>query len=1213
MPHGNSFTFIKDLTPVDGPAASRPGTHYGALTERAGSQMAVLTTGRLPVRLTPLVGRETELGEVTRALAECRLLTLTGPGGTGKTRLALAAATRLAASGASADPGADVAWVELASVNNPQVIAPTVAASLNVPETPGTDPVAAVAAYLTARRDVSDSGVLLVLDNCEHLAADVAVLAERLIVECPSLSILATSREPLGVEGERSWPVPPLERVHAVRLFEDRARLVAPSFSITDGNRQTVAQVCARLDGLPLAIELAAARMRALSVGQLAGRLDDMFGVLIGGSRSAPPRHQALRATLDWSHDLLSTEERIVFRRLATFAGGFTLAAAEQVTAFGDIEAGQVLGLLARLADKSLLRLEDERYQQLATIREYAAEKLVQAGERGQARGAHLAYCTEFAEQAGARVEHATAAELEAELGRLDEERANLRAATEYARSMGDAVSALRIVGQLGRYAYLRGHYHEVREWMDQAVADGPAAPPQYRARALYGSGRLAHLQCDYEPAVRRLGAALLLYRGLDDVAGIAVCLQALGSVAREQGRYVRSAQLHAEGLELARAARDERAEASARSYLGFVSWLQADLDLAATECSRALAMFRALGDVEGTAWSLISLGVVARYRGDPRAAATLLRESLELSRSIGFREGIAWCEEQLGLIALDGGDLRDAEARLRSSYATHRDLRDRWRMASVLEGQAAVVLAEGEGAGPAERAAWLLGLAQATREAIGTVLAPCERPQHEGSVTGARAALGEAAYEAARLRGATASDPDEFEANPRRAPSAPRPTPPWLITSPLTGATPIMTGPPFASPLTGATAILTDTPPPTRAASPRSGSAGASPAVPPAPATTPGRAAGPGASGGDAGLPVPPPPPGGAAGLGAGGAVGLRVPPASPAWPWGRVAGPGGGGGAAGLPVPPPPTGPPPSWPVGQGSSGGGPESAESVRNEIFDPAESARAAEPAAVAAKPARSARRAVPADRPSGPLRVRALGQATVELGGTALTAADWGYAKPRELLFLLITSPPLTREQVRAALWPELSRQQLGNALHTALRELRRALGDQGWIVYAAGQYSVNRDRAFDCDVDTFESSLAAAGRARPASAGLPDLRRAVAAYGGDFLAGMTAGEWAGVRRDELRRRFETALVATGRLHMSAGNHQAAVTAFRRAIEHEPLNESAHRDLMTCWAQLGETARAVRHYAELTALFKEQVGVPPAAETTALAERLAGRG
>ena len=258
-------------------------------------------------------------------------------------------------------------------------------------------------------------------------------------------------------------------------------------------------------------------------------------------------------------------------------------------------------------------------------------------------------------------------------------------------------------------------------------------------------------------------------------------------------------------------------------------------------------------------------------------------------------------------------------------------------------------------------------------------------------------------------------------------------------------------------------------------------------------------------------------------------------------------------------------------------------------------------------------ARNPRRPVRADRPSGPLRVRALGKATVELGDTALTAADWGYAKPRELLFLLITSPPLTREQLRAALWPELSRQQLGNALHTALRELRRALGSQDWVLYAAGHYSVNRARPFDCDVDTFESSLAAAGRARPTSAGLPDLRRAVAAYGGDFLAGMTAGEWAGVRRDELRRRFETAVLATGRLHLAEGNHQAAVTAFRRAIEHEPLNESAHRELMTCWAQLGETARAVRHYSELTALFKDRVGVPPAAETTALYERLAGRG
>uniref|UniRef100_UPI00261D5058 AfsR/SARP family transcriptional regulator n=1 Tax=Trebonia sp. TaxID=2767075 RepID=UPI00261D5058 len=241
-----------------------------------------------------------------------------------------------------------------------------------------------------------------------------------------------------------------------------------------------------------------------------------------------------------------------------------------------------------------------------------------------------------------------------------------------------------------------------------------------------------------------------------------------------------------------------------------------------------------------------------------------------------------------------------------------------------------------------------------------------------------------------------------------------------------------------------------------------------------------------------------------------------------------------------------------------------------------------------------------------------LRVRALGTATVELGGGALTPADWGYAKPRELLFLLVTSPPLTREQLGTALWPDLSRRQLGNALHTALRELRRALGDPDWVLYSGGRYSFNRVREHDCDVDTFEAALASASRARPAEAALPDLLRAIAAYGGDFLAGMTAGEWAQSRRDELSRRFESALLAAGRLQAAAGRYQAAVTAFRRAVEHEPLNESAHRGLMTCWERLGENARAVRHYEELAALLHEQVGVPPAAETTELYRRLLGR-
>jgi DNA-binding SARP family transcriptional activator len=244
--------------------------------------------------------------------------------------------------------------------------------------------------------------------------------------------------------------------------------------------------------------------------------------------------------------------------------------------------------------------------------------------------------------------------------------------------------------------------------------------------------------------------------------------------------------------------------------------------------------------------------------------------------------------------------------------------------------------------------------------------------------------------------------------------------------------------------------------------------------------------------------------------------------------------------------------------------------------------------------------------------NGMLRIRTLGAATVLRGDTTVTAADWGYAKPRELLFLFVASPPMTREQLGAALWPDLSHQQLGNALHTALRDLRRALGDPGWIVYSDGRYRFNAVREHECDLETFEQALAAARGARPAATALPHLQRAIAAYGGEFLAGMIAGEWAEARRDELAHRYESALLAVGRLHVATGRYQPAATAFRKAIAHEPLNETAHRELMNCWAHLGETARAVRHYEELVELLQEQVGVPPAAETTALYHQLAGR-
>ena len=629
--------------------------------------MAALTTGRLPSRLVPLVGRQRELQDVLDDLSRSRLLTLTGPGGTGKTRLALAVA---GAAGASFSAGA--CWAELGSVSDPDLVGEAVAGRLGVPDSLGQDVADNIAQH------VGDASLLLILDNCEHLTAAVGDLAERLLGACPGLSILATSREVLGVDGERTWLVPPLSlpgeedapaaadlaAFDAVRLFEQRAQLVRPSFRLTDDNAAAVLQVCRRVDGLPLAIELAAARMRILSARQLAERLGDVFSVLVGGSRTAPPRHQALRGTLDWSYDLLAGDERAVFRRLAVFAGGFTLAAAEQVVAAGDINPDQTLDLLARLADKSLLRVDhaaDVRYHLLATVRDYARERLAESGEQYSTRQAHLRCYVSLVEEAGARIDRGAPGQgpggLERELDRLSAETPNIRAALEHARECGDPVAALRIAGSLGQYAYLRGHYHEVRHWMDGAAADGPDAPAALRAQVLLGSGRLAFLQCDYVAAVRRLEAALRIFRDTGDDRGVADTLQVLGSVAREHGRYERSMELHAEGLALAEAIGDQWAVARAHGYLGFASWLQGDFGRAAEECAAALAMFRELGDVEGIAWSLISLATVARYQGDHARAATLLAESRSASEGIGFNEGVAWSLEQLGLLATGAGD----------------------------------------------------------------------------------------------------------------------------------------------------------------------------------------------------------------------------------------------------------------------------------------------------------------------------------------------------------------------------------------------------------------------------------------------------------------------------------------------------------------------------------------------------------------------------
>ena len=1009
---------------------------------------------RLPAPVTSLVGRRREREDLVGALSASRLVTLTGPGGVGKTRLALAAAAQ-----AQQRFGGRAWWVELAPVASDDMVAHVIADALGARDAPGLDLVDSVAGC------IGEHPALLVLDNCEHLTAACREVAARLLAACPQLHILATSREPLGADGESRWPLPPLTvpqtegpagaqalltGSEAVQFFLDRARAVLPGFEITDNSAPLIAQLCRRLDGLPLAIELAAPKLRVLAVNQVLAALDDVFKLLVGGRPGGPARHQTLRAALDWSYDMLRPAEQAALRRLSAFAGPFGLAAAGQVATLGGTDPADVLGLLADLVDRSLLVVDhaaaEARYRMLGTVRQYGLERLAEAGERAAADQALLSVYLDLAERTEAELTgpgQAAAGE------RLQAEVHNLRSVLQTARDTGDVTAALRLAGALCRFWYLRGHYREGRDWLDWALAAPSQAPAAVRAKALSGSGMLAQLQCEYPAAVRRLEGALRLYRELGDRHGVAGVLQALGCVAREQSRYARATELHAESLGEFEALGDRWGMANAHGYLGFVAWLQGDFAGAADECTQALAAFTELGDREGIAGELLSLGVVALYRGEHAAAAEQLEQSRAMSAEVGFREGVAWALHELGVLALHRGRT-DAEPLLRRALEIHRDLGDRWRLATVLDDLAAAALA----ARPSRpsHAARLLGAAQQVRDTIGTTIAPCERADHARTEAAARAVLGDAAFADLARAGAAASL-DGVAGDGSRPPAQESPQ------------------------------------------------------------------------------------------------AGARSPVAANQQAKRKM---------------PPTLGPP--APAGSGVS-------------------------------------------PQAGGSLRLRLLGGSSVHVAGRPLTTADWGYAKPRELLYLLASSPPLSREQIGLALWPELAQSQLRNALHSALRQLRHTLGDTGWIGFTDGRYALDGSRPLDCDLQMFEHRLAEAGAARPPAAALGPLQRAIAAYGGDFLADSTPGEWAVTRRTGLRRAYERALGAAGRLLVADGRAREAADVYQQAITHEPLDEAAHRALMECWAATGQTARALRHYAELTELLADQLGSAPAAQTTALYERL----
>jgi predicted ATPase len=576
---------------------------------------------------------------------------------------------------------------------------------------------------------------------------------------------LATSRAILRVLGEQTYAVPSLawpdpDRLPeletllafpAVDLFVQRAAAARSGFRLTAGNAPAVAAICARVDGLPLALELAAARVRLLPPSALLARLGRRLPLLVGGARDQPARLQTMREAIAWSNDLLGPGERALFRRLAVFAGGCTLEAAEAVCRLDDRL--EVLEGLAELADQSLLRSEEQpdgdvRLMLLETIREYGLERLDAAEEAATTRDRHLAWCVALAEEAAP---HLLGPEQGRWLVRLEVEHDNLRAALGWSlRSGGDPALGLRLAGALWRFWQTRGYLTEGRGWLEEALASDQPAPSAARARALDGAGNLAETQGDYGQAIAFYEEALALRRGLGDKQGIAGSLNDLGNVAYWQGDYGRALALHEQSLALKRELGDRSDIAISLNNLGLAAYRQGDYDRAAALYEESLALKRALGNTRGIAVSLHNLGAVASSQADYARAAALHEESLALTRELGDSYGIAILLNNLGNVAGWQGDHERAIALLREALLRSRDLGARELMAEALEGLAWVAAAGRQ----AQRAARFGGAAEALREALGVPLLPEQQADHDQAVQAMRAMLGEGDFAAAWAEG---------------------------------------------------------------------------------------------------------------------------------------------------------------------------------------------------------------------------------------------------------------------------------------------------------------------------------------------------------------------------------------------------------------------------------------------------------------------------
>jgi predicted ATPase/serine/threonine protein kinase len=663
-------------------------------TAEVAAETRPMPTTNLPRPITSFVGRRYAVDEVREALSETRVVTLVGMGGIGKTRLAVEAAWNVAEGFENG-----VWFVELGALTQPEHVAQAVATALGAREAPGRSLTSVLVERLRA------DNALLVLDNCEHLAAACGELAAELARACPDLRILTTSREALGVGGEFLLSVAPLALptfetagdpldCDAVRLFVERAKAVNPRFAPGSAGADTkaIGRLCERLDGIPLAIELAAARVKVLSVGQILERMEDRFRLLTGGDQTALPHQQTLRATLDWSYGLLADEERAMLRRLSIFAGGWTLEAAEGVLGplssvlrpsspeetVGDEgpRTEDVLDLLSHLVDKSLVHVsdwgEEPRYGMLETIRGYAEEKLREAGEEDAIRAAHGAWFHHLARRAYSDL-HLTdnarwMASVEAD---YDNWRAALRA------SVADPDAVAYLCCALGRFWRVRGHWAEGDEWLGHVLGAGGARDPELRAKSLHAAGELARAMGDFARARPLLEASVSLHRGLGDLQGVALAIRPLGHLLLDEGEMSEAEAAAAESLAITEEIGDRIGFAQTTNLLGRIETQRGEYDRAASWYEKGLVVDRAVGRHSDAAIAVHNLGMIAQFRGDFDRAEELFDESLAIARSVGFTQSSALSSQALGEVARHRGDLERAEMYFRQALGDARKLGD--------------------------------------------------------------------------------------------------------------------------------------------------------------------------------------------------------------------------------------------------------------------------------------------------------------------------------------------------------------------------------------------------------------------------------------------------------------------------------------------------------------------------------------------------------